>query len=240
MARYPHYRFAIRPHRPWRDLLEAALVFVLLGVAGYVVLEQRIDELRRSVTELKRGNAQLARTNTRLGVDNTVLRKRAIMLERDRGVDNGAYAEVDQRLVALQRENLDLRRQVEFYRGVVRPAPGGLVGIQTLVIEPDGGGAYRFELVLTRGRNDGKVVAGTVGLSVVGEMDGHRQRLKLAELSAPGDPGLEFRFKYFQRLQGHLSLPESFRPQQVSVRVVAAGANKVLVEKDFAWFVTQG
>jgi len=240
MARYARHRFAIRPHRPWRDLLEAGLVFVLLGIAGYVVLDQRINELHRSIAELRQGNARLTKSNTRLAADNTVLRKRAIVLERSRGVDDGAYAEVDQRLVALQRENLDLRRQVAFYRGVVRPASGSVVSIQRLLIEPDGAGGFRFELVLTRGRNDGKVVAGTVGLSVVGEVDGHRQRLKLAELSGTGGPGLEFRFKYFQRLQGHLSLPESFRPQQVSVRVVAAKANKVLVEKDFAWFVTQG
>ena len=235
------YRFAIRPHRPWRDLLEALLVFVLLAVAAYVVLEWRITELRSSVAGLRQGNTELGRANAHLVVDNSALRKRLIRLERDRGVDDGAYAEVDQRLLALQRENLGLRRQLAFYRDVVRPASGGAISVQTLVIESDGMGAgYRFDLVLTRGRNDGKVIVGTVDLAVLGNVDGQRKRLTLAELSAPGDAELAFRFKYFQRLQGHMSLPEGFEPQRVSVRVMAAGVNKPLVEKDFEWSTAQG
>jgi hypothetical protein len=74
-----------------------------------------------------------------------------------------------------------------------------------------------------------------VGLTVAGEQDSSFKRLNLADLSGQGEQEMELNFRYFQRLEGRLELPEGFVPHRVVVRVKTSGNHGPQLEKTFDW-----
>ncbi|MET0815649.1 MAG: DUF6776 family protein, partial [Pseudoxanthomonas sp.] len=60
------------------------------------------------------------------------------------------------------------------------------------------------------------------------------QRLGWADLrQQPNAPGVEYSFKYFQRVEGDLVLPADFKPTRVAVRLVPQSGSAV--EQSFSW-----
>jgi len=177
----------------------------------------------------------LLRDNSRLSQENVDFKARIAILERSRQIDGKAYGDVDQHLKRLQGEILALREELAFYRGIVSSNEARGVFIHTLVLEREGNtDAYRYSLVLTRNMRNGKVVSGTVDLSVSGELNGELKQLSREEM-VTGAPVLAFEFKYFQRLEGRLRLPKDFVPHRVYVQVHTPGSRPPKVEKTFDW-----
>ena len=158
------------------------------------------------------------------------------MLTREQQVERIAYGRIGEQLRTLQSTVLNLREEVAFYRGIVGSGREKGIQVHSLVVNPDGReGGYRYQLVLTRGGKSDKVAEGSVRLSVSGEHEGKSRRLSFRDLSAPDSDALEFSFKYFQRLQGHMTLPAGFVPRRVYVRVDSPDENASSHERHFDW-----
>ena len=143
---------------------------------------------------------------------------------------------MDEHLKKIQSDNLALREELGFYRGIVSSDDSKGISIQAFVVEREGKtDAYRYSLVLTRNMRNGKVVSGTVNFSISGEMDGNLKQLALKDVSNPATRGLEFEFKHFQRLEGRLRLPRGFVPHRVYVKVHTPGNRPPSLEKTFDW-----
>ncbi len=76
---------------------------------------------------------------------------------------------------------------------------------------------------------------GTVNLVIEGVLKGRKKRLESKDLGLLQAPALDYRFKYFQRLEGQLSMPENFSPQRIIVTVTAAGKASRPLRKSFNW-----
>jgi len=235
--------FVIRRRRPWRKAFTLLLLtFVAAGGiyylyqrervtldAGYARQEEKLDKLRVN-------NRLLRERIESLEEEKSGLHERIANLERGRQVDTKAYAKVDEHLQKLQSDNLALREELAFYRGIVSSDGHKGISIQTFVVERDGpAGAYRYSLVLTRNMRNGKVASGTIDLLISGEMDGRIKQLDLKDVSRPASRGLSFEFKHFQRLEGRVQLPRGFVPHRVYVRVHTVGDRPSSLEKSFDW-----
>ncbi len=232
-------RVAIEQRRPWRTALGVLVLGAVLGAGGYTLYLREVEPLRVRA-EVLAGKLAAARRERRELTDRAAgLRSRLARAERALQVEREAGAELEQRLGALQEQILGLERQVAFYRDIVGPRPGAAVRVQTFVLWPEDGSTYRYQVVLTRGRNDGKVVKGAVRLVVAGEQDGRTRRLAMDALTSGGVAALDFSFRYFQRLEGRLELPAGFVPRVVTVEVVQAGRSR-RVARDFDWPVAAG
>lgn len=229
-------RHVIRPHRPLRRVVLVLAAFVALVIVGYLLhlRERRADA--HEIAALTQERDSLQQTISELESRNASMRERLAVLERARQVDGKAYSEVGRHLRSLQDEVLALKEEVAFYRGIVSAGKEKGLNIQTFVLDKNGtSNAYRFQLVLTQNMKRAKVVSGTVELSVTGEQGGQSRRLTLVELSQDRTQALEFRFKYFQRLEGNFKLPDGFVPRQVHVSATASGKDPKNVEQAFDW-----
>ena len=216
-----------------------ALVIALLGAGAWRILDNERAELESSVA---RGIAQrdhLAIENSVLIEQREGLSRRVVILERSSQVKGQAYAKVDAQLEDLQRQILDLKEDVAFYREIVsEDVRSDRVRIQRLVLERDGSERdYRFRVVLTRSKQDNKVIDGSLLLSVDGDRDGKRVRLTLEQLVTFPVAKLQFSFKHFQRIEGRLHLPEWFVPKRVVIQVNAENSDAKPVRESFAWSV---
>ena len=172
---------------------------------------------------------------------NLELRQSLVNLERTRQVEVKAYAGVELHLTELQNRILSLEEEVAFYRGIVSSTGKRGVSVQRLFMFPRlEAGKFRFQVVLTRDMKSDKVQKGTLSLSVAGEQNGESRKLSAAKLFGTNGSELEFSFRFFQRLEGEISLPLEFVPRRVHVKIKAPGEVPASAERTFDWVVTSG
>ena len=181
-------------------------------------------------------------------VDDSGGRMAALELELEdagrRLADANLAREVDRQALAIQREAMgelqdsvrELREQLEFYRRLLdTSAQGGALQVADFeVIGREDSGASRFRVLLTRPTEQGDWISGSARLEVAGLNGGGERELFLPDVSGAG-PSLDYRFRYFQRLSGSLTLPAGFRPLRVTVKLFPRGENSPLVERTFDW-----
>ena len=235
-------RLVITAHRPLRHFLGLVMLAAVAAGGGYFQQERTKLRLTAERNELDQQAERLRVVNRQLTEGNQGLRRRVTVLERAQQVERAAYREVDEGLRVLQDASLALREEVAFYRGIVSAEQDKGLNIQALVVDSDGRErGYRFLVVLTRNMKNDTAITGTLNMSVAGQHAGQLRKLTLRDLSPEeGEDGavwspIAFRFKYFQRLEGRLTLPEGFEPQQIFVFVTTPDEKPSKSERVFDW-----
>ena len=231
--------FVVRRRQFALMMVGFVLLVALISGGAWLTLRAERGELESTIARSAIDKARLLRENNTINEQREVLSRRLAVLERSAQVKSRAYAQVDAQLNELQREIFELKEDIAFYRGIVsEDSNGSGVQLQRLVLERDGGPRdYLFRVVLTRGKQDDKVVGGVLSLSVDGDQDGERVRLTREQLSAFPVTKLQFNFKHFQRLEGRLHLPERFVPKRVVIKVELANSKTKPLRESFAWSV---
>jgi len=226
----------VKSHHPLRRLLAPGIVVGgVLGIwGGYEVGQvqggyNRID-VADERTRLESHISTLEQEKSNLGEQIT-------MLERTQMIDKQAYEGVRDNLKALQEEILELREEVDFYRGIVSPSERSTgLNIQTFKIEPAGEERlYHFSMVMTQVLKNDRVVRGTAKVFLQGVQNGEPLSLAFKDISPNKSVSGSFRFRYFQQMEGDIRLPEGFVPRVVQIELTPKGRKKI--SKSFPWQV---
>ena len=228
-------------YRAWK----LRLAIVLLVVAS-VLVASTVYELGRSnaVSDLASLEAERARFLDQireLDARNRTLEQQIVTLERAQQIDRETYSEVKREHAGLRQKIQELREQLAFYRGIMSPAEAKAgLQLQEFSVERSAEpNEYHFRLVLTQVKKRHPVARGRVTLYVLGKQGDAMKRLSLAEISAGKDDaeGIAYRFRYFQTMEGLLSLPEAFEPTAVRIQAMPSGKNalKNPLEWTFNW-----
>jgi hypothetical protein len=89
-------------------------------------------------------------------------------------------------------------------------------------------------MVSQRGRND-QIARGTVDVSIEGKNEGKPVTLQLADVSKDVKKPMKFGFKYFQKFEGVMNLPDAFQADSLHVKVKPSTGKIKAVEEQFAW-----
>ena len=221
--------------RYWAYLLGLPLLLLLvltLGdrygkVAAWNPWLPRGAERELSTEELRAGNAEL--------------REELLILEQNSRVDRQAAALLQNRLMEAQEENFRLRKDLEFYQGIIHvkgdensPVIHG-IRIKPLLRKRE----YRLELILLHITNTNKVFEGILDVVLEGVESSAPRRLPLDEITLNRSPAKSFRFRNFQRVENNFILPEHFRPQKILVTLTIDGGDGSGFEKSFDWPLTE-
>jgi hypothetical protein len=212
------------------DYLKLSMAVVIGGLAGLLAWWVYDFGKLHGVTELaslRERYASLSQQNEQVVEVNSSLREQVAILERSSQIDRQAAEEVRDELGALQEELHAARDEIEFYRGIVSPG-GGKAGLRIHRFTLSAGRLSRdfdYDLVLTQLKNNDRYVAGQVGWTISGKREGRSDELDLAEVTETGVAHLDFRFRYFQRLTGVISLPEGFQAEEVALSIKTTGKN---------------
>jgi hypothetical protein len=226
--------------RLWRQRLLLA-VLILLGfvVAAFYVGERAAysgmglnPELYRAMkTQLPELQAQLVVAEARLEVQSTQNQMGQQALEMVR------------RDLADQKEQIaSLEEGLQFYRSLM--APGEIA--QGLSLRPlelvalDNPGYYSYRIVAQQEARKHSQLKGELSAEVIGVLAGQQVSYSLAELSSDIEGSeIALRFRYFQSIDGELSLPEGFEPRSVSLVATATAPRKMEVREQYPWQVTE-
>jgi len=230
----PHPR-GYRRHR-----LLVLIAFVVLSAAGGYVAGLSQGRLDSSSLE-KVANAQLVKELEGLRSQFYQVRQKAVTLQRNQAIDEEALRQARYAMVELEGQVSDLQADLSFYRNIMAPSEASKgLQIESFSLAPvRGGTAYRFKIVLTQIGNNKRYISGQVAVNVIGVVGGRKEVIALRDLSEEiEDLGVRFRFRYFQDVEGVLSLPDGFEP--LEVQIVAQGSNALQSERRFDWVQLAG
>jgi len=162
--------------------------------------------------------------------------RQASMLKRNSRIDDDAAVQLKETLTQVQDEALELKKELSFYKSIVAPEQGDRsVAIQTVQIQKNEGGGYRYKIMVSqRGRND-RFARGTIKVSIDGVNKGQPVTLTLAEVSNDTKKPMKFGFKYFQNFEGVMTLPDAFQPDSLRIRVKPKTGKIKAIDEQFAW-----
>lgn len=163
------------------------------------------------------------------------LQQRVANLTRSDQISRKANTELQGTLAERDEEIAGLKADVAFYERFVG-ATGQRRGLSVheIDLEPQDAQAWHFTATLTQNLGRGAVSKGKVTLAVEGTRDGRMQQLDWSELrQQPDAPGVDYSFKYFQRVEGDILLPPGLKPVRVVVRVAPQRGDAV--ERSFTW-----
>ena len=161
---------------------------------------------------------------------------RAAVAEREADVVRRANALLRASERKRQDEIANLQADLAFYRRL-----GGANGAQAplavhyLELQPtQAPRVYRIIFTLTQNMRWASVISGHVQLGVDGIRDGVAQHLTEKQLLAESAEPLNFQFKYFQQLEGLITLPEDFEASRLTIYLKSRSLS-VPVEQSMEW-----
>ncbi len=229
-------QFVIKLHRPWRKGL-LWLVLVAVPALGWGLFDYGRNRAGYDSAEVARERIAMQAALDESRAAGTVLSQEVANLERHREIDRQAYAEIENTLKVLQLENQELREDIAFLRGIVSPiesAQGMRVQSLSFAASDDTSRGFSYKLVLVQVTQEARLTKGVIRLTVQGLQEGSPAELSLKELGQKSEQ-IPFGFKYFQRVQGEVQLPEGFEPARAVVKVVADRPKKATLERSFEW-----
>jgi hypothetical protein len=212
-------------YQPAYVWLGIAVSMALLMTAAYVLFEggksyaaSRLERLARQRSELEQQVAELHKANLSLS-------EQAAVSQRSSEIDRRASLEVRGEFASLQDELLELRKELDFYRGIVSPGdvkPG--LRIQKLQLEPGTeSGSVFYSLTLTQVKQNERYVRGVIEMEVEGLEDGKPKVLLFKKLAEGNSKALNYKFRYFQNIEGEIWIPPQFKPKKVRVLLKPQG-----------------
>lgn len=217
-----------------------ALLITLVGVFGlYVVYELGRYNAGYDRQAVGQQRTELEVKIEHLEAENRGLRTKLAELDTIRLGRAREQAEVARALGDLQAQVAKQSQELAFYRGVVAQGAANLgLKIEDLrITAAPQANVYVAHLALVRSGRAETVAAGTLLLSVDGELAGGEKTLDLAALTGGRQQTLRYNFRYFQDFDQELSLPAGFKPAHLVVEVHSSRGDVTPLSQTFLWSV---
>ena len=214
-------------------LLMAVLTGALLMLATWhlarVVVTPEQKELQQEVAFL---SGEVAVLRQRL---DAAMNRQAI-LERDAEIQREANRLLQMQESDRQAELTRMQSELDFYRGLAGTG-GSREGLDVYQVELNPTASrlvFQYVLTLTQNIRRAAIVSGHVLIDVEGTLDDRPVTLFWNQLTDGNQPEPTFRFKYFQQLEGYLTLPENFQPLKLSINLEGSNRRNS-VDKTYEW-----
>jgi len=228
----------VKAYHPWRSRLVAALLLVVVALLAWALFEYGRFSAGYDSIKAREEHQALQKLTDKLEDQISTLREEKAVLERDAQIKHKAYDELDTTLKVLQGEILELKEELAFYRGIVSPrdAARGL-HLQRFKVEPNGKPrGFRYKVILTQVLKEDRTARGRLLLDIEGLQSNETKVLSLQDVTEKRIKELEFNFRYFQNMEGDIQLPQGFKPQRVTIKLIPRNSSSQdPVEKTFDW-----
>lgn len=236
-------KMVVVPYRPQQRLfftvaLIAGVAVSALGGFAYgyyqtLLTQQTVQADREElVTEL-----------ASLRLENSDLNRQVAILDRSSVMDQRANEEVQDTIGGLRERVALLEQDIIYYRSVVseETEDTGLIISNWDINATREEDLYRYKLVMRQQDADGDTfLTGHVNVNLVGTQNEELVIVPLREVSAEQDQlDIRLRFKFFQNIEGELTLPEGFVPERVQIAAVETAPIEKTLDQDFSWVVAQ-
>lgn len=224
----------------WKSRLMYVLVIILFitTIAAYFYGKHRAEfEWQAAVEALALLEDDFAATVKENRILQESLEFEKAKSVRDAQIKRQAYDEIAQTLASTSNEVADLKENIRFYESVIAGdvKKKGLQVKSVTLHAVSADDQYRYKVIIVNngyGKNKSK---GTMTIEVEGLQHGELKIIKIP--AADNEDATALLFKYFQRVDGILVLPEGFLPQRLRVMARLSGKKGAKIEKWYNWDV---
>ena len=227
----------VKAHRPWKSKFIWGIVLLVLLISGWTLFDYGRYLAGYDSRDTDNEIEGLLQTQAHLEKRIEGLREDKAVLQRAAQIERKAYNELDTTLKILQAEILEHKEELAFYRGIVSPkdSSSGLY-LQNFYLTQNGDTRnYRYKVVLTQVLKNSRLINGKVKLQFDGLLNGESKILDLKEINAKKVRDLNYRFKYFQNVEGVVNFPEGFSLLRVKIQILPRGRQRDMIEKTIEW-----
>ena len=222
----------------WKSRLMQMLILVLSlsTIASFFIGKYRAQVQWQSavqaLNDLEGDHAAVLIENTRLKEG---LEFEKAKSSRDLQIKRKAYDEIAQALANTSIEVANLNENVRFYESVIE-GDENKQGLQIKTVslqENDTAGHYRYKIIIVNGNFGKNKTKGKLAIELEGMKAG-----KLSTIKIPGeksDTSALLLFKYFQRVEGVIIVPDGFKPQRMHVTAKLTSGKADKEEKWYNW-----
>lgn len=231
----------VKAHRPWKSKFVWSLILLFVLISGWTLFDYGRFLAGFNSKETASEINTLLKVQDHLEKRIETLREDKAVLERAAQIERKAYNELDTTLKVLQAEILELKEELAFYRGIVSPndSSSGL-HLQNFLLEQNGETrSYRYKVVLTQVLKNDRLARGNVKLNFDGLQNGESKILNLRQVTGNKVKELNYRFKYFQNVEGVVEFPDDFKLLRVTVQILPNGKERDMIEKTIEWTIEE-
>lgn len=214
----PHV--AVRPQLPWYGRAIVAFALVLLGyIVGY--WQFAAGDLNILTSQVQQ-----------LALENQSLQAKIVHHERQLQVEQAAQANLAKELAVLQEEDMRIKEDIEFYKSILKVAPGATGELKLHSFKLTRGSLanqYNYNILLMQSGKHDKLVQGQLNLVLSGTRGGQPVILPVSGVTEA--EGIKINFKYYQRVEGSFVIPDDVAGQALEASFVAAGTNQPYITK---------
>lgn len=217
----------IKSHSPWP--LKAVFFAALIGLGGAVAL---------LAFELGRNFTGFHSTTSTQQVSDLTEKVASLTAERDRfssvvdaaesqaNIAHATQAQLSKQIATLETENAKLKEDLAFFEGLLPTATGSQgIAIQRLSLELVTPTQLRYRSLIMQGGKVGRDFVGDLQVLVTAVVRGKNVVLGYPEQNTnPNDKaGFRLDFRYYQRVDGVLTLPDGATVKSLQVKVLEKG-----------------
>jgi len=227
-------KLAVRPHIPWYLRWSMTVPFVLaaLGLAwwsygsGLEVAGFHRGEAQKELTTLREQVAKL-------GTENVQMSTQVAQYERQIQIEQASSLETAKQLKNLSDENMRLQEDLAFFQNLTATrGKEGELGVHRLRLERDKmPGEYHLRMLLVQSGQRAKEFVGSYQLVATVLRNGQRTT-HLFPQDAPENAQFKLSFKYYQRVEQSIQLPQDAQLEEIQVRIFEQGASEPKVRQD--------
>ncbi len=236
------YRVKVIQDRPLARWLSVLVVTLLLAAGVFASFqvgftegmsgqEKALADVARLTEELEEGQVRISELEQQLA---------NLMVASE--VDQQASEDVRQEVILLKDQLAELQEENSFYRNLMAPT-GNKRGLTFGAVElgdTDRQRTYRYKVVMQQLATSHELLNGNLRFTIIGKMNGFDAQYALSELSEQAESeNIKLRFKYFQTIEGQLTLPDGFEPERIELVANSTGRDAVTIEKRFGWLVEE-
>ncbi|MBO9538711.1 DUF6776 family protein [Herbaspirillum sp.] len=218
-------KMTIKRHLPWP--LQALLWAAVLG--GGVALAVWTYELGRNNLPTLQGDAgeqlsELAGQVKKLSEENERLQTASNASQNELKIAQAAQAQLAAQVKNLEAENNRQKEDLAFFDSLLPTnlgAPG--ITIQRFKAELAGANQVRYRVLVMQGGGGTQQFAGNLQLSITVWQSGKSAIINFPESNSADLARYRLAFKYYQRVEGVLNVPEGATIKAVAVRVLDRG-----------------
>ena len=232
------------PYRPGQRLflLIASVLLISLGtLCGFGFGYYQIHKVEES---FKDGFLEQTILLNELSAENSELKRQVAMLERS-GLLDQRVNETDQKTLSSLRDQLaTLQQDLSFYKNVITKQNDDtrLTVSEWSLKRISNSNRYRYKLALRQQDADGDTyLNGHVNVNLVGTQNGKNAVYSLSEVSKEQEQtDIKLRFKFFQNVEGELTLPDNFLPEYIKIVGVEINPVRKTIDRDYPWIDVKG
>ncbi|MDH5434006.1 MAG: hypothetical protein OEY19_08670 [Gammaproteobacteria bacterium] len=163
-----------------------------------------------------------------------------IMQQQSSKVDQQSREKLMESIRQLKENQSQLEEELAFYRRIMSPEleKAGLNIDEFKLSKNEDSGNINFKLVLIQTGKQERFLRGNADIKLYGKKDDKELVYNFSDLGEFQKTHFQFQFKYFQNIEGIITLPEGFVPEKVTVVAKTSGLRKNQKDdKQYDWTI---